>query len=142
MDESPTVRLTRVDDYAFDVDFDIDVPTLRSDEPEPLGKGDGPNPTRMLLAAVGHCLSASLLFCLSKAHIEVGDVKTTATARLERNEKGRWRVSSMAVRIEHGADAETTQKMKRCLELFEDFCVVTGSVRHGIPVEVTVVRSP
>jgi uncharacterized OsmC-like protein len=138
MDESPTVRLTRVDDYAFDVDFDIDVPTLRSDEPEPLGKGDGPNPTRMLLAAVGHCLSASLLFCLSKAHIDVGDVTTTATARLERNEKGRWRIEDLHVTIQHAADAETAKRMERCLALFEDFCVVTESVRRGIPVRVEV----
>ena len=28
---------------------------------------------------------------------------------------------------------------QRCLEQFEDFCVVTESVRRGIPVAVTVV---
>jgi hypothetical protein len=28
--------------------------------------------------------------------------------------------------------------MRRCLELFEDFCVVTQSVRSGIAVDVSV----
>jgi hypothetical protein len=29
--------------------------------------------------------------------------------------------------------------LPRCLDLFEDFCVVTASVRQGIPVTVEVV---
>jgi hypothetical protein len=28
--------------------------------------------------------------------------------------------------------------MRRCLELFQDFCIVTESVRQGIPVSVDV----
>jgi len=30
-------------------------------------------------------------------------------------------------------------RQERCLEQFEDFCIVTESVRRGIPVAVTVV---
>lgn len=138
MDEEPQVTLRRVDDYAFDVDFAMDVPTLRVDEPEPMGDSTGPNAARLLAAAVGHCLSASLLFCLAKARVDIGDVKTTATGRLQRNDRGRWRVASLAVRIEHGAGPDEQEKMKRCLGLFEDFCVVTESIRAGIPVEVSV----
>jgi hypothetical protein len=36
-------------------------------------------------------------------------------------------------------DAAAVQHLGRCLEQFEDFCVVTESVRHGIPVGVRVV---
>jgi hypothetical protein len=39
--------------------------------------------------------------------------------------------------------AEMREKMGRCLELFESFCTVTQSVRHGIEVTVAVEpRSP
>ena len=33
---------------------------------------------------------------------------------------------------------EAEPRMRRCLELFEDFCVVTASVRDGIAVDVAV----
>ena len=31
------------------------------------------------------------------------------------------------------------QHLDRCMAQFEDFCVVTESIRHGIPVDVEVV---
>jgi hypothetical protein len=31
------------------------------------------------------------------------------------------------------------QHLERCMVQFEDFCVVTESIRHGIPVDVEVV---
>ena len=33
---------------------------------------------------------------------------------------------------------EDTPRLGRCENLFEDFCIVTQSVRRGIPVNVTV----
>ena len=37
------------------------------DEPEPMGENSGPNAGKVLAAAIGNCLTASLLFCLQKA---------------------------------------------------------------------------
>lgn len=49
------------------------------------------------------------------------------------------RIGSFDVRIHLGAEPGTLQHFDRCLAHFEDFCVVTESVRHGIPVGVRVV---
>ena len=47
--------------YEMEVDFGLPgVDTLTVDEPLPLGGGEGPNPARLLAAAVGSCMSASL----------------------------------------------------------------------------------
>ena len=35
-------------------------------------------------------------------------------------------------------ELQGSPRLKRCLDLFEDFCVVTASVRQGIPVSVEV----
>lgn len=127
------------DGYRFLVDFDQDgVPDLVMDEPAPLGAGEGPNAARALAAAVGNCLSASALFCLRRARIEVHDLHTTVSAKLARNDAGRLRIDGIRVRIEPVVDASEQSRMRRCLELFEDFCVVTQSVRGGIDVDVEV----
>lgn len=133
------VTLSRDESFEFDVDFgDGSGTTLRMDEPEPLGDGAGPNAARVVAAAVGNCLSASLLFCLSKAHIDVADVKTTVTGSIVRNEQGRMRLGSLDVRIDPDVGDVPPEKLKRCLEIFEDFCVVTAAVRDGLDVKVEV----
>ncbi len=127
------------EDYAFLVEFDQPgVPDLRMDEPPPLGVGTGPSASRLLAAAVGNCLSASALFCLRKARIPVRGMRTEVRALQERNEAGRVRISQIEVRIHPDVPSEDTGRMDRCLALFEDFCVVTQSVRVGVPVEVSV----
>lgn len=125
--------------YEFLVDFQREgVPRLLMDEPPPLGEGHGPSAARVLAAAVGNCLSASALFCLRKARIDVRSMRTSVRASLVRNEKGRLRIGGIQVNIELEVAAEDRPRTGRCLELFEDFCVVTQSVRSGIDVQVEV----
>jgi len=133
------VTLSRHDKYQFDVDFqDGSGTTLRMDEPEPLGDGAGPNAARVVAAAIGNCLSASLLFCLGKAHIDVADVQTRITGTIVRNERGRMRLGSLKVHIDPDVGDVPPEKIQRCLDIFEDFCLVTASVREGLEVEVEV----
>lgn len=131
-----TLKLARQDGYRFSVDFDLSgVPDLLLDEPAPLGAGSGPNASRLLAAAVANCLSASLLFCLNKFKQDPHEVVAHVTGHMVRNEKGRLRVGGFDVEIRLG---ETVEPLAHCAEQFEDFCVVTDSVRHGIPVNVRV----
>jgi len=134
-----TSQLERVKDYEFRVRFDSpSIPDIITDEPEPLGKGAGPNASRLLSAAVGNCLSSSLIFCLSKSRIPVNELKASVETVIRRNEKGRWRVAGLKVKLRPFLREEDIPQSKRCLEIFEDFCIVTESVRKGIPVEVDV----
>jgi organic hydroperoxide reductase OsmC/OhrA len=65
-------------------------------------------------------------------------MQTTVDASLKRNEAGRLRVKDVRVRIKPVIEESQQARMQRCLELFEDFCVVTQSVRQGIDVDVAV----
>ena len=140
MDEQRfTLGLTLRDQYAFTVDFGQDgVSPLVVDEPPPLGKGSGPNAARLLATAVGSCLGASLLFCLRKAHVEVGELHVTVQGTMVRNERGRYRIGQLRATLAPEVEADPRGRLKRCVELFQDFCIVTESVREGIPVDVTV----
>ncbi|NIP81865.1 MAG: OsmC family peroxiredoxin, partial [Gemmatimonadetes bacterium] len=68
MDEKEfDLTLTLREGFQFDTEFDGEkMANLLFDEPSPLGEDEGPNAARVLGAAVGNCLSASLLFCLRK----------------------------------------------------------------------------
>ena len=125
--------------YELGVDFGLDgVPDLVVDEPPPLGRGKGPNAARLLGAAVGSCMSASLLYCLRRARIDVPGLRATVRGTLERNERGRLRIAGLTVTIHPEIGPDDVQRTARCRELFEDFCVVGESVRRGIPVTVEV----
>ena len=137
------VGLTLREGYAFSVDFEQQgVPVLVLDEPPPLGTGRGPNAARLLAAAIGNCLSASLLHCLRRARVEVQGMHTTVEGTLVRNERGRFRVGAIRVKLAPDVAPEQRERMSRCLELFEDFCIVTESVRQGVQVDVEVEAAP
>lgn len=110
------------------------------DEPEPLGEGSGPNAAAVLAAAIGNCLSASLAFCLRKVRLEPVDISAAVVAHVTRNDQGRLRVSGVDVELTPEVLEQDRSRLERCERLFEDFCVVTESVRRGIPVNVKVVE--
>jgi organic hydroperoxide reductase OsmC/OhrA len=135
-----TIQLEHLQDYEFKVRFDWDqVGDVLMDEPPPLGRRAGPNASRMLAAAAANCLSASLLFCLHKEAPPPGGLRTRATCRIVRNEQKRLRIGGLEVQLQVGPELEQAVRLRRCLDLFEDFCVVTASIRQGIPVRVEVV---
>jgi organic hydroperoxide reductase OsmC/OhrA len=137
-----TISMDQVRDFQFRVRFDKEqFAELWMDEPPPLGGDKAPNASRILAAAVGNCLSASLLFCARKSRSNLSAIHTDVSVELARNEKGRMRIGKIRVQIDPKSGGEDQSKMDRCLELFEDFCVVTQSVRQGIDVEVEVKNS-
>lgn len=133
------VSMDQQQDYEFRVSFDkADYPALQLDEPPPLGQDHGPNAERILAAAVGNCLSASLLFCARKARLSVKSIHTDVAVEIVRNERGRLRIGKMRVEILPTLESAEEAATQRCLNLFEDYCVVTQSVRDGIDIEVSV----
>jgi uncharacterized OsmC-like protein len=136
--ESVTVRLTQRHDYQFDVQFGGSVPALLADEPPPLGQGQGPSPVQLLAAAVGNCLSDSLLFALRKFKQNPDPLQCEVTAEVGRNTEGRLRVLAMQATLTLGVPAEALEHLERVLGTFESYCTVTQSIAQGIPVRVQV----
>ena len=128
-----------VKDYLFKVTFADAKTTLFVDESPPLGELSGPNASRLLTAAVANCLCASLAFCLRKSRIELSGLQAEAEPTIERNKEGYWRITKVDVRITPTIPGSVDDsKVKRCLEIFEKYCIATGGVREGIRVDVHV----
>jgi uncharacterized OsmC-like protein len=137
LSEPFSVSLEHWKNFQFMVDFNQEgVAPLLTDEAAPLGEGEGPSPSRLLAAAVGNCLAASLVFCLKKAQIEPQHLKAVVEGEMTRNERGRLRINELRVRLEPQFTPEDLERSGRCAALFEDFCIVKESVRAGIDVVV------
>ena len=133
------VSMNREKDFVFKVDFGLDGLDFKMDEPEPVGGDVGPNASKVLAAAMGNCLTASLLFCLNKARAEVGGIETKVEGKMRRNEKGRWRIAEINIDISPEINTEEFgSQYERCIKLFEDFCIVSKSIEEGIPINVEV----
>jgi len=131
-----------VDGYRFTASFpDVaGAAAITLDEAPPLGTGAGPTPAALLAAAVGGCLSASLTLCLNKAHLDPDAVNAHVTARISRNDAGRLRIEGIDVELTPCFAGAAEGRFERCKSLYEDFCIVTESLRKGIPVNVHVTR--
>ncbi|MGC2359977.1 MAG: OsmC family protein [Thermoplasmata archaeon] len=131
------VELEQVERYQFTVKF-VDAPFagLRVDEPPPVGGDAGPNPVQSLAMAIGHCMSSTLVNTLERAHVAVTPLRTTVRATLGVNARGRRRVQQLHVEIETGpVDEGDRARFDHCVEIFEDFCTVSGAVREGVKIE-------
>jgi uncharacterized OsmC-like protein len=139
MSETHTVRLKFEDGYRCLATFESvpGSPEIVLDEPAPLGQGTGPNAMDLLAAAIGNCLSASLMFCLKRSRADVTGLSAVVTTHTDRNEAGRLRISHVDVELSPGVNEADTAKFDRCAGLFEDFCTVTASLRNGVQVNVS-----
>ena len=131
-----------VDGYRFTATFPsvAGAQPITLDEAPPLGEGAGPTPAGLLAAAIGGCLSASLTLCLNKAHLEPDAVNAHVIAHIARNAEGRLRIEGVDVDLTPCFAGTDEGRFERCKALYEDFCIVTESVRRGIPVHVHLAR--
>ena len=135
------INMIRKDNYKFEVDFGKDsISTLLMDEPVeiPGGESAGPMASMLVAAAVGNCLSASLIFCLSKMKTEITNIKTKVKVTRKRNEEGFWRISQLTINIEPEVENKKSLEYPKCMDIFKKYCIVSNSVEEGIPLEVIV----
>jgi len=134
-----TIHLEQGENYQINVRFDWkQAADLLMDEPPPLGGASGPNASRLLAAAAANCMSASLLYCLAKEEPPANRLRTEATCIMVRTEKNRLRIGGLEVKLIVDDELASAKRFDRCKDLFEDFCIVSASIRQGIPIKVSV----
>ena len=132
------IALEQVKDYEFLVKFDDLPEALLMDAPPGVGHNAGPCPTQMLAAAVGNCLTMTLVLFARKAGLQPTHVRAAVKARLVRSENGLPRMGAIDVALDPGFAAADQARAAACLKAFESYCAVTESVRAGIDVRVAV----
>jgi organic hydroperoxide reductase OsmC/OhrA len=106
----------------------------------------GPDAASLLGLAVSSCLSASLLFCLSKKNLSLDDLLGEVEVSFKKNAKGYTRVAAITVNlIPKTSDPDVMKRLEQCVKvlkngkmLFEESCIITPSVIEGIKVDVKI----
>lgn len=131
------LQVRQMEGFEFRIRFDDErFEPIDMDEPPPLGHDHGPNAARILAAAIGNCLAASLVFCMKKQKVDGAPVAADVEVEIVRKNH-RLRIGKVVVNLRTRLPADDP-RLAGCLGTFEDFCVVTQSVRQGIDVEVHV----
>jgi uncharacterized OsmC-like protein len=135
------VSLKWVGEKELEISFDKpDSYKLRVEAtPELGGKGQAPDPNRMLAATVGSCLTLSLLLNLQGFKPGPKELSTKVKYTIGTGEQGLPRFKSIDVEIKPVFGGTVKKEfLKRITDNFQKFCTVTESVRKGIPVNVTI----
>jgi uncharacterized OsmC-like protein len=137
-----SIQVEQTEGYEFRVRFDKEqFAEIHLDEPPPLGRDAAPNAARILAASIGNCLAASLVFCLKRSGKDLQGVRSEVRVQIVRNENKRLRIGRVDVTLRPRIEADS-EALAKCLGQFEDFCVVTQSVRQGLDVHVAVEPEP
>ncbi|MCK4844339.1 MAG: OsmC family protein [Candidatus Heimdallarchaeota archaeon] len=135
------INMEKLENYKFLVDFGREsIPSLLMDETKdiPGGEETGPTASMLMGAAVGNCLSASLVFCLSKKRVNLENLKTKITLKRKRNDKGYWSISEIVVDLQPEIAEEDRKRFDQCVEIFRNYCIVSNSIETGIPLTVNI----
>lgn len=139
--DSVTLKLEQEEAYRFRIEFSSETSAILTDEPAPLGAAAGPSPVELLVSAVASCLTDSLIFALNKFKQPSEGIRTEASGELGRNADNRLRVTRVNVTIHLGHAQAQIERLERILGQFDQFCTVSQSVAHCLPVHLTVMDS-
>ena len=99
----------------------------------------GPNPSKLLGLSVLGCLAASFAFCLQKKNYTLSDLDGKAEIISKRNEKGFWRLKKINIKLNPKIDnPEMRKRADQCMKFFEQYCIISESVRNGIDLDVKI----
>lgn len=109
------------------------------DEPEPRGKDEYPSPVTYMFASLVGCQLSVLSWCLKKANVDEFHITADAesTKRMEAvademPDRTGKRIEHIDIDITLEVPEEFESRAQRCLEVYDQGCVVGQSFRAGI----------
>ena len=97
------------------------------------GEGKVPSPVEMFLSAVGSCLIMAFIYCLhlSRVVLNPDDFQVKVSGKLGRIAE-RLRVISVEAEFILRNVKKDSQKIQKCFQKFQPFCILSESVAAGI----------
>ncbi|MBS7246684.1 MAG: OsmC family protein [Candidatus Jordarchaeales archaeon] len=129
------VELNWIKNFLFEVTVN-GFPKFHMDELEPVGEDSAPNPADYLLVSVGGCVASSFIYSTLKHGIPLKKLQIKVRGKYTRK-KGMIRVGEVNVELQVDlADESTAKNLESCLNVFRKYCIISESLREGIPINI------
>lgn len=120
---------------------------LELDEPSwvPIGNDTAPCPVDYLVVAAAGCQLEVLKQCFEKARVEEYDIEIVAERRRAHAEAApdpfpehtSLRIPELTLELKVETTSEFEPRVKRCVDVCEDACIVSRSLEAGITTSIT-----
>ncbi len=128
-------ELNWVKNFLFEVTVN-GFPKFFMDELDPVGEDSAPNPADYLLVSVGGCVASSFIYSALKFSIPIKVLRVKVRGKYTRK-KGMVRIGEINVELQVDvADGNTAENLEPCLNVFRKYCVISESLREGIPINI------
>lgn len=132
-------ELNWIKNFVFEITVD-DFPKFYMDELQPVGEDSAPNPADYLLVSVGGCIASSFLYSALKFSIPLKKLQVKVRGEYVRK-NNRIRVGKINVELHIDLDVEKTsyEDLELCVNAFRKYCIISESVKEGIPMDISLV---
>jgi uncharacterized OsmC-like protein len=99
-----------------------------------MGEHVGPSPVEYFLSSIGSCMIMSFIYCLSlsRIHLNPDDFRVLVVGTLGRLDN-RLRLININVDFILKTRSDNP-KIRKCFEKFQPFCILSESIKDGIPI--------
>jgi len=114
-----------------------DFPPLELDMPVEFGgKSRFPCPDDLFFSAIGGCLLTTFLYFNERLKLNLRGLQVSVNGTVGSIGPEGYRVTGIEAVIHVEVDEEEKLKAEKCAELTKDYCHLTRSLEHGIPIKV------
>lgn len=117
---------------------------MNVDEPESFHGTDlGPSSVEYLLIGLGGCLATTFAYCLQRRLVKIKKLEVTVDGKLAKvGLKKRLRLVNVNVELNYTPENNTSlNQIDKCIEEFEEFCIVSKSIQEGFPINAKCINS-
>lgn len=137
-----SAKATLINNIGFKVNIKEFPEFVMDEPPEFHGNDRGPSSAEFLLTSIAGCQGTSFQFCLQKFNIEVEEMVVNVESEMhhvwyDEYEREILNITNISVTIDVKLkNPEDEENLLECFNLFQKFCVVSTSIRRGIPIDV------
>lgn len=92
------------------------------------GKGSAPSPEHMFLASIAACMITTFIYMAKKVNLKVKDVRAKVSGKLERMERGGFRISNISAKIEVSVERGAEKDAEKCLNALNTYCIIKNTL--------------